>query len=87
MGKLKDLASVKVAQCSSFVYTPPDAAFGALRTLIKIDAKTVGLDTLGSVLRGLRRVNPLGRIVLVDRFGPRELFFRLTLRRAVKFDK
>jgi hypothetical protein len=74
MGKLKDLASVKVAQRSSFVYTPPDAAFGALRTLIKIDAKTVGLETLGSVLRGLRRVNPLGRIVIVDRFETREAF-------------
>jgi hypothetical protein len=74
MGKLKDLATVKVAQRSSFVYTPPDAAFGALRTLIKIDAKSVGLETLGAVLRGLRRVNPLGRIVLVDRFASREAF-------------
>lgn len=74
MGKLKDLASVKVAQRSSFVYIPPDAAFGALRTLVKIDAKTVGLETLGSILRGLRRVNPLGRIVIVDRFDSREAF-------------
>jgi hypothetical protein len=74
MGKLKDLAAVKVAQRSSFVYIPPDVAFGALRTLIKIDTKTVGLETLGSVLRGLRRVNPLGRIVLVDRFDSREAF-------------
>jgi hypothetical protein len=74
MGKLKDLAAVKVAQHSSFVYMPPDAAFGALRTLIKIDANTVSPATLGSVLRGLRRVNPLGRIVLVDRFDSREAF-------------
>jgi hypothetical protein len=74
MGKLKDLAAVKVAQRSSFVYMPPDAAFGALRTLIKIDANTVSVATLGAVLRGLRRVNPLGRIVLVDRFDSREAF-------------
>src|SRR5688500_17404823 len=74
MGKLKDLAAVKVAQRSSFVYTPPDAAFGALRTLIKIDATTVALETLGAILRGLRRVNPLGRIVIVDRFDSREAF-------------
>lgn len=74
MGKLKNLASIKTANSKSFGYTPPDAAFGALRTLIKIDAKTIQLQTLGAILRGLRRVNPQGRLVIVDRFASREAF-------------
>ena len=74
MGKLKNLASIKTANSSAFSYTPPDAAFGALRTLIKVDAEAVQLETIGAVLRGLRRVNPHGRLVLVDRFASREAF-------------
>ncbi|MDQ7026709.1 MAG: hypothetical protein Q9P01_01560 [Anaerolineae bacterium] len=74
MGKFKNLASIKTADSQSFGYTPPDAAFGALLTLIKIDVKTVRLAIFGAVLRGLRRANPLGRLVIIDRFASREEF-------------
>jgi hypothetical protein len=76
MGKLKDLAAVNTAKGDSFVYTPPAAAFEALRILVKPDIRYVqGLSTsvstavLGAVLRGLRRANPHARIVLVERYA------------------
>lgn len=73
MGKLKDLASVKSTNASSFAYLPPNAAFDAMRILVKPNlgylAKppaTVSLDVLGAVLRGLRRASPMGRIVVIE---------------------
>lgn len=73
MGKLANLASVKTANSSSFVYTPPDAAFGAARILVKPNmgytAKppaTVSMPVLTAVLRGLRRASPRGRILIVE---------------------
>lgn len=73
MGKLKDLASVNTANSDSFVYTPPDAAFGAARILVKPNMgypvgppATVSLKVMGAVLRGLRRASPLGRILIME---------------------
>lgn len=73
MGKLADLASVKIADSDSFVYTPPPQAFGAMRILVKPNlgypAKppaTVSMKVLGAVLRGLRRANPKGRIIIAE---------------------
>ncbi len=73
MGKLTDLASVKVADTNNFVYTPPPQAFGAARILVKPNLgypvkppATVSMNVLGGVLRGLRRANPLARIVIVE---------------------
>lgn len=73
MGKLKDLASVKSTNASSFAYLPPDSAFDAMRILVKPNlgyaAKppaTVSLHVLDAVLRGLRRASPMGRIVVIE---------------------
>ena len=73
MGKLKDLGMVKTANSDSFVYTPPDAAIAAKLILVKANLAypkkhpaTVSMPVLGSVLRGLRRASPLGRIVIVE---------------------
>lgn len=73
MGKLADLAAVKTANSDSFVYTPPDAAFGAARILVKPNLgypvpppATVSMKVLGAVLRGLRRATPLGRILIME---------------------
>lgn len=73
MGKLKDLAMVKTANSDSFVYTPPDAAFGAGLILVKPNLAypkkhpaTVSMPVLGAVLRGLRRASPSARIVVAE---------------------
>lgn len=73
MGKLKDLAMVKSASASNFAYLPPDAAFDAMRILVKPylalagkPSAKVSLSVLDAVLRGLRRASPMGRIVVID---------------------
>lgn len=73
MGKLARLASVKSAKTDSFTYIPPDAAFGAVRILVKADLgtvksppETVSMRVLEGVLRGLRRANPGARILIVE---------------------
>ncbi|MGB7339089.1 MAG: DUF362 domain-containing protein [Phototrophicaceae bacterium] len=73
MGKLKDLAMVKSTNTNTFAYLPPDAAFDAMRILVKVDLGTVmqphspvSMPVLASVLRGLRRASPLGRIVVIE---------------------
>jgi hypothetical protein len=73
LGRLADLQSVKTANSESFVYTPPDAAFGAMRILVKpnlgYQAKppaVVSTPILASVLRGLRRAAPSARILIVE---------------------
>lgn len=88
MGKLKDLAMVKTASSESFVYTPPDAAFGATLILVKPNLAypvkapaTVSIPVLAAVLRGLRRASPVGRIVIAEGVtsdkGPLEIFEKL----------
>jgi hypothetical protein len=73
MGKLADLAAVRTASTGSFVYTPPDAAFGAARILVKPamgypkpPPATVSLPVLQKVLTGLRRAAPHARIVVME---------------------
>ena len=73
MGKLARLASVSNAKTDSFVYIPPQTAFGATRILVKANIGnikgapvTVSMNVLGAVLRGLRRANPLARILIID---------------------
>jgi len=90
MGKLKDLASVSSAKAESFVYVPPAAAFDAARILVKPNLGypkgppvTVSMDVLGAVLRGLRRANPLARIVIAEgvttKTDPESVFKKLGL--------
>lgn len=72
MGKLADLAAVSSSSAASFVYVPPAAAFDATRILVKPQlgfAPAVNRMVLDKVLRGLRRANPYGRIVLIDAPG------------------
>lgn len=59
------LASVKSTRTASFVYTPPPAAYDAVRVIVKPDLSRISYDVLGKVLRGLRRANPGGRILIV----------------------
>lgn len=73
MGKLADLAAVKVASSEHFTYIPPDSAFGAGRILVKPNLgyaapppATVSLPVLVQVLRGLRRASPKARILIVE---------------------
>ena len=73
MGKLKDLAMVQSGNASNFAYLPPDAAFDAMRILVKpafghhvLSSSGVSLYVLDAVLRGLRRASPMGRIVVVE---------------------
>lgn len=73
MGKLAQFASVKSTKTESFVYTPPDRAFGAARILVKPNLgyavkppATVSMPVLASVLRGLRRAAPAARILIVE---------------------
>lgn len=73
MGKLADLAAVRTASVESFVYTPPDSAFGAARVLVKVamgypkpPPATVSVPVLRKVIAGLRRAAPHARIVIME---------------------
>lgn len=73
MGKPVRLASVKSTRVTSFVYTPPEAAYGAARILVKPNLgyparppATVSMPILAAVLRGLRRAAPQARILVVE---------------------
>ena len=73
MGKLANRTTIKTARVENFVYTPPEAAFGAARILVKPNLgypvrhpATVSMPVLLAVLRGLRRASPLGRILIVE---------------------
>jgi hypothetical protein len=77
MGKMKHLAGVLNATLAQFVYTPPQEAYGAARTLVCLNlgyrlgaSSAVNWGTVGAVLRGLRRVSPHGRILMVDNVCP-----------------
>jgi len=94
VGKLAQLASVKNTRLESFVYTPPPQAYGAIRTLVclnlgyKVGASpALNWGTVAGVLRGLRRVTPKGRILLVDTICPSSgadaLFTKLGIREAI----
>ncbi|MFW5772243.1 MAG: DUF362 domain-containing protein [Phototrophicaceae bacterium] len=73
MGKLAHLTTVKTARTASFAYTPPAAAFEAVRILVKPTLGyaaghpvTVSMPVMAAVLRGLRRANPNARILIVE---------------------
>jgi hypothetical protein len=73
MGKLADLAAIRTASADSFVYTPPDTAFGASRILVKVamgypkpPPATLSLPVLRNVINGLRRAAPHARIVIME---------------------
>ncbi len=53
---------INSARRETFVYSPPDAVFGAVRILVNW---TEDRDLLAAVLRGVRRANPHARIVIV----------------------
>lgn len=94
MGKLANLASVKSSNLDSFVYTPPDKAFGAFRILVNLNLgyamgapSAVNWGTVGAVLRGLRRATARGRILIVDKICPasasESIFDRVGLRESL----
>ena len=67
------LTTVKTARTASFAYTPPPAAFEAVRILVKPTLGyaagppvTVNMNVMAAVLRGLRRANPNARILIVE---------------------
>jgi hypothetical protein len=69
----KRFATVNSAAVESFAYTPPEQAYNAARILVKPNLAprpeapgVVSAAVLGSVLRGLRRAAPVGRIVIVE---------------------
>ena len=73
MAKLLDLTTVKTASSDAFVYTPPPAAFGAARILVKPNLgypvgppATISNAVLQEVLQGLRRASPYGRILIIE---------------------
>ncbi|MGB1288099.1 MAG: DUF362 domain-containing protein [Aggregatilineales bacterium] len=72
MGKLANLSSVVSSDAVSFVYTPPEQAFGAGRVLLLADMvypthpPTGSFDVLATILRGIRRAAPKARIVIVE---------------------
>lgn len=64
---------VHTAPTEQFVYTPPDAARSAQRILIKPNLgypvsppATVSMGVLGTVLKGVRAVNPTAEILIVE---------------------
>lgn len=76
MGKLKDLSTISTSKPETFVYTPPPAAYEALRILVKVNLNMttyVNNYILDAVLRGLRRVNTLARIVVIDSFASEQV--------------
>lgn len=64
------LASIKSTQRDTFVYTAPMTAYDATRILVLVDmghpAAQVSTAVLGKVLRGLRRADPQGRILITS---------------------
>lgn len=73
MARRDDLLSTKSAKTDTFVYTPPAAAFDATRILVRVDADEPS-PVVAKVLRGLRRANPNGRILVLGRAGVREVY-------------
>jgi hypothetical protein len=66
MSKLaSSLASIKSMKAETFVYTPPLRAYDAVRILVKADLEKIRPAVLGTVLRGLRRADPGGKILLL----------------------
>lgn len=77
MGKMKHLAGIRNVPLADFLYTPPQTAYGAARTLVCLNlgyragaSPALNWGTVGAVLRGLRRASPRGRILLVDNVCP-----------------
>ncbi len=73
----KNLAVIKQALLETFVYTPPLSAYKAARVLLFANlgyalgaSPAINWGTLSAVLRGIRRVTPLGRILIVDKICP-----------------
>ena len=73
MSRWSQASTVRIAGSSSFVYTPPEQAYGAARILVKPNLAyraphpaTVSIPVLATVLRGLRRASPLGRILIME---------------------
>jgi uncharacterized protein (DUF362 family) len=65
--------SARVANTEDFIYTPPAAATGARRILIKPNLGypvgppvTISMAVLSKVLAGLRQVNPTAEIFIVE---------------------
>ncbi len=66
-------STVHTASSDGFIYTPPAAARGAARLLIKPNLgypvgppATVSLSVLGQVIQGLRRASPKAEIYIVE---------------------
>ena len=64
---------MQVADTREFTYTPPSAAHGATRILVKPNLgypvgppATVSMTVLGKVLAGLRTMNPTAEILVVE---------------------
>ena len=72
MGKLANLSTVTGGDAASFVYMPPEQAYGAGRVLLLADMvypthpPTGSFDVLATILRGIRRAAPQARIVVVE---------------------
>lgn len=65
MSRLSHLASVKAMPTASFTYTPPLCAFDAVRVIVRAALPQVSQPVLAKVLRGLRRANPGGRVIVL----------------------
>lgn len=61
----KHLLSIKSMPLASFAYTPPNAAYDAVRILVKVDLQRVSRTLMLKVLRGLRRADPGGKILVI----------------------
>lgn len=94
MSRLKDLSTVKQSPLDHFVYTPPLSAYNAARVLLFVNLgyaiganPAVNWGTVSAVLRGIRRVTPRGRILIVDKICPvsaaQSIFERLGLPNAL----
>ncbi|MGB3300544.1 MAG: DUF362 domain-containing protein [Phormidesmis sp.] len=67
------IAPIQNALTEDFIYTPPQAAKGANRILVKPNLGypvgppvTVSMEVLGKVLQGLRRASPSAEILIVE---------------------
>jgi hypothetical protein len=94
MPKFRYLEPIKTAHLDSFVYVPPTPAMKAARVLVLANlgyamgsAPALNWGTLASVLRGLRRATPFGRIVITDKICPvssaEGIFERLGIQNAL----